>query len=52
MSSSAIVIRWLERLFDPWKAELVHFNSKLEEIIQALALRLGFGNVITPDITV
>jgi hypothetical protein len=30
----------------------VHFNSKLEEIIQALALRLGFRNVVAPNITV
>lgn len=34
----------------PRQSMLVHFNSELEEIVQTLALRLGLGRSVAPDI--
>jgi hypothetical protein len=37
-------------LFDPWKTQLVHFHSKLEQVVQTLTLSLGLGDIVSPDI--
>jgi UDP-2,3-diacylglucosamine pyrophosphatase LpxH len=37
-------------LFDPWKSQLVHFYSKLEQVVQTLTLSLGLGDIVSPDI--
>jgi hypothetical protein len=39
-------------LFDPRKAQLVHFHGQLEDVIQTLALGLGLGRVVTPDVAI
>jgi hypothetical protein len=39
-------------LFDPRKTQLVHFHSKLEQVVQTFTLSLGLGNIVTPDIAV
>lgn len=39
-------------LLDPLEAELMHLNSQLQDVINALALRLRLVHIITPDITI
>lgn len=37
--------------FDPRQTEFVHLHGQLEQIIQALTLSLGFGDIVAPDIS-
>lgn len=39
-------------LLDPWKAQLVHLDGQLEEIVETFALSLRLGDIVTPDIAV
>ena len=41
----------MQYLFDPREAQLVHFYSQLEDVIQTLTLSLRLGSVITPNVT-
>lgn len=38
------------RVLDPWETKLVHLHGQLEDIIQAFALGLCFGNSVSPNI--
>lgn len=40
----------LRDLANPWEAELLHLDSQLEKVVQALALGLGLVDVVTPDV--